>query len=66
MALKTDYKDAAWAGDRLYEIKDAGSGTSPAPSLMRQHTPRRAILLGRRILTKPTRSLTGSQKSRHG
>ena len=28
MALKTDYKDAAWAGDRLYEIKDAGSGTS--------------------------------------
>ena len=28
MALKTDYVDAAWSGDRLYEITDAGSGKS--------------------------------------
>ncbi|WP_432627260.1 hypothetical protein [Brotaphodocola sp.] len=28
MALKTDYKDAAWSGDRLYKITDAGSGKS--------------------------------------
>lgn len=28
MALKTDYKDAAWSGNRLYTIKDAGSGKS--------------------------------------
>lgn len=28
MALKTDYKDAAWSGDRLYKITDAGNGKS--------------------------------------
>ena len=28
MALKTNYKDAAWSGDRLYKITDAGSGKS--------------------------------------
>ena len=28
MALKTNYKDAAWTGDRLYTIADAGSGKS--------------------------------------
>ena len=28
MALKTDYVDAAWSGDRLYEITDVGSGKS--------------------------------------
>ena len=26
MALKTDYKDAAWSGNRIFEISDAGNG----------------------------------------
>lgn len=26
MALKTDYKDAAWSGNRLYQIADAADG----------------------------------------
>ena len=26
--LKTDYKDAAWTGNRVYKITDAGSGKS--------------------------------------
>lgn len=28
MALKTNYKDALWDGDRLYQVTDAGSGKS--------------------------------------
>ena len=28
MALKTNYKDALWDGDRLYQVADAGSGKS--------------------------------------